>query len=95
MTAVAGGAALGAAVVLAVVVAASMLRVARGPTTADRMVGLQLVSTALAALALLLLVAWDRPRLADLALVIAALGSVTVAVFYTVARVGSGEGPSA
>lgn len=75
---------LAAAVALALVTGAALIRVARGPTDADRMLGIQLIGTSLAALALLIAQAFQAPRLIDLALVVAALASVTGAAFVTI-----------
>lgn len=73
--------ATGFAAVLALVTALALVRVARGPTTADRMLGLQLLGTSLAAIALLLAVCFGNRRLTDVALVFAVLASPTTAVF--------------
>jgi len=64
----------------------ALVRVARGPTQADRMLGLQLLATSLTAIALLMGVALHRPRLWDVALIFAALASPTAAVFVASAR---------
>lgn len=74
------------AALLILVTAVALTRVARGPTTADRMLGLQLLGTSLTALALLLGVALDRSRLWDIALVFAVLASPTAAVFIASMR---------
>ncbi|WP_081836156.1 monovalent cation/H+ antiporter complex subunit F [Brevundimonas sp. EAKA] len=74
------------AALLILVTAVALMRVGRGPTTADRMLGLQLLGTSLTALALLLGVALDRPRLWDIALVFAVLASPTAAVFIASMR---------
>jgi len=71
---------------LILVTAVALVRVGRGPTSADRMLGLQLLGTSLTALALLLGVALDRPRLWDIALVFAVLASPTAAVFIASMR---------
>lgn len=75
---------LGAAVMLALVTGAALIRVARGPTDADRMLGIQLIGTSLAGLGLLLAEGFQAPRLVDLALVVAALTSVTGAAFVSI-----------
>lgn len=74
------------AALLILVTAVALVRVARGPATANRMLGLQLLGTSLTALALLLGVALDRPRLWDIALVFAVLASPTAAVFIASMR---------
>lgn len=84
--------AFGAAVVLALVTAAGLLRVGLGPTEADRMLGIQLLGTSLAALSLVLIAGLQMPRLADLALVIAVLASVTGAAFVSVYASRAGDG---
>ncbi|TNC65802.1 monovalent cation/H+ antiporter complex subunit F [Rubellimicrobium roseum] len=73
--------ALGVAVVLVLLMGGSLVRVAIGPTDADRMLGLQLLGSNLTALALLMSEALAMPRLVDLALVFATLAGVTTAVF--------------
>lgn len=73
--------ALGIAVVLVVLLGGSLVRVAVGPTDADRMLGLQLLGSGLTALTILLAEALAMPRLIDLALVFATLAGVTTAVF--------------
>lgn len=71
---------------LILITGVALVRVARGPATADRMLGLQLLGTSLTALALLLGVALGHPRLWDVALVFAVLASPTAAVFVASAR---------
>lgn len=73
--------ALGVAIILVLLMGGSLVRVAIGPTDADRMLGLQLLGSNLTALALLLSEALAMPRLVDLALVFATLAGVTTAVF--------------
>lgn len=74
------------AALLTLITGLALMRVARGPTQADRMLGLQLLATSLTAIALLLGVALDRPRLWDVALVFAVLASPTAGVFVASAR---------
>lgn len=74
------------AALLTLITGVALLRVARGPTPAGRMLGLQLLATSLTAIALLLGVALSRPRLWDVALVFAVLASPTAAVFVASAR---------
>lgn len=74
-------AALVAATALLLAVGAGLLRAARGPSDADRMLALQLLHTGVVAALLILREGLAIPRLLDLALVLAALGAVTSVVF--------------
>jgi len=69
-----------AAFVLATV-AAGLIRVAKGPTRADRMMAAQLFGTALASILLVLSWGLGQPGLVDVALVFAALAAITVVAF--------------
>ena len=69
-----------AAFVLATV-AASLVRVARGPTRADRMMAAQLFGTALTSVLLVLSWGLGSPELVDVALVFAALAAITMVAF--------------
>ncbi|MGL5837554.1 MAG: monovalent cation/H+ antiporter complex subunit F [Sphingorhabdus sp.] len=71
------------AIILCITLGLGLFRVAIGPTTGDRMLGIQLLGTTLIALSIILSIALDIPRLLDLALVFAALAGVTAAVFYS------------
>lgn len=62
-------------------VAVSLVRIARGPTRADRMMAAQLFGTALTSVLLILSVGLGQPALVDVALVFAALAAVTVVAF--------------
>lgn len=69
------------AVFLLINLLASLLRVARGPTPADRMLAALLFGSTGVALLLLLAHAGDVPALTDVALVFALLAAVTGAAF--------------
>ncbi|MGB3212197.1 MAG: monovalent cation/H+ antiporter complex subunit F [Desulforhopalus sp.] len=60
---------------------AGMWRVARGPTTADRMLAAQLFGTIAVALLLILAEAYGKTALLDVALVFALLAAVTAVAF--------------
>lgn len=62
-------------------VAAGLVRIARGPTPADRILAAQLFGTTGVAILLLLAQALERPALRDVALAFALLAAVTVAAF--------------
>ncbi len=66
------------AVYLLATVAAGLVRVFRGPETADRMLAVQLFSTTGVAVLLLLAQGWRTPVLLDVALVFALLAPVAV-----------------
>ncbi|MDH3207464.1 MAG: monovalent cation/H+ antiporter complex subunit F [Gemmatimonadota bacterium] len=61
--------------------ALGLVRVARGPTRADRMMAAQLFGSALASVLLVLSWGLDQPTLIDVALVFAALAPVTIVAF--------------
>lgn len=63
------------------------VRLLRGPSRADRMMGAQLFGTTGAAIAVVLAVAMDAWVLIDVALVFAALAAVTVIAFVQRSRV--------
>ena len=69
------------AVILLPTLMGGLVRVARGPTPADRMLAAQLMGTAGVGVLLLLSHALDRSSLVDVALVFALLAAVTVAAF--------------
>lgn len=69
------------AVFLLINLLASLVRVARGPTPADRMLAALLFGSTGVALLLLLAHAGDMPALADVALVFALLAAITGAAF--------------
>jgi multicomponent Na+:H+ antiporter subunit F len=73
--------AFGFAAFVLLTVATSLVRVARGPTRADRMMAAQLFGTALSSVLLVLSWGMDRPELVDVALVFAALATVTMVAF--------------
>ena len=64
---------LGAAVAILVVTALGLVRVLRGPTVADRMMGAQLLGTGTIGAVLAAGFALDAPATVDVALVLAAL----------------------
>lgn len=70
-----------AAAVLVLNVMAGLVRVARGPTQADRMLSAQLFGTSGVAILLLLAEAMQNAALRDVALVIALLAVVATAAF--------------
>jgi multicomponent Na+:H+ antiporter subunit F len=72
---------LGIALFLALNLGAGLIRVARGPTPADRMVAAQLFGTTGVAILLILSRAMDQPALADVALVFALLAVVVSVAF--------------
>lgn len=72
---------LGLAVFLVLNLMAGLLRVARGPTRADRMVAGQLFGTTGVAILLVLGQAMEEPALADIALVFALLAVVVAVAF--------------
>ena len=61
--------------------AGGALRVVRGPSRADRMMGAQLFGTTAAGIAVVLAAAMDAWVLVDVALVFAALAAMTVVAF--------------
>lgn len=63
---------------LVATIAAGLVRVIRGPTTADRMLAVQLLGTTGVAVLLLLADSWRNPGLIDVALVFALLAPVAV-----------------
>jgi multicomponent Na+:H+ antiporter subunit F len=79
---------LTAAVVLMATMGAGLVRVAIGPTTADRMMGAQLLGTTGAGVLLLLVPVLGAPALADVALVFALLAAVGVTAFTRGVRAG-------
>lgn len=72
---------LGLALVLLLTVAASMIRILRGPTPADRMLAAQLFGTTGVAIVLLLSHGLNLPALYDVALVFALLAAVAMLTF--------------
>jgi multicomponent Na+:H+ antiporter subunit F len=66
------------AIFLLATVGTGLPRLLRGPTTADRMLALQLFGTTGVAVLLLLAKAWHNPALLDVALVFALLAPVAV-----------------
>lgn len=73
--------ALGFAAFVLTTAALGLVRVARGPTRADRMMAAQLFGTALASVLLVLSWGLDDPTLIDVALVFAVLAALTVVAF--------------
>lgn len=76
-----GTLALWVAGLLMVLLAASFVRIALGPTQTDHIIGLQLVGSGLTAMALLLAIGLGLPRLLDLALVFAVLAPIASVIF--------------
>jgi multicomponent Na+:H+ antiporter subunit F len=72
---------LGAAVFLLLNVLAGLVRIARGPTPADRMLAAQLFGTTGVAMLLLLSAATETASLRDVALVFALLAAVLAVAF--------------
>jgi len=72
---------LGVAALLVLTVAAGLVRVAKGPTDADRMLAAQLFGTTGVAVLLLLGKALAAPSYWDVALVFAVLAAVTAVAF--------------
>lgn len=64
------------AILLLLTILAGLVRVVRGPTSADRMLAAQLFGTTGVAILLLLSKAWDQPPLQDVAGVFALLAAV-------------------
>lgn len=69
------------ALLLLLNVAAGLVRIARGPTPADRILVAQLFGTTGVAILLLLSQAFARPELRDVALVFAVLAAITIVAF--------------
>lgn len=69
------------AVVLLASLLAGLVRVALGPTVADRMLSAQLMGTTSVCVLLLVARAWDRPELVDVALVFGLLAAVAAVAF--------------
>jgi multicomponent Na+:H+ antiporter subunit F len=70
-----------AAAVLLIAIGGSLVRVIRGPTPADRMMGAQLVGTGGIAILLLLAAAGRRWEILDVALILALLAAFAVVGF--------------
>ena len=77
------------AAMLIISFAGGAIRLLRGPTRADRMMGAQLFGTTGAAIAVVLAAAMDAWVLIDVALVFASLAAVTVIAFVQRAEVAS------
>ena len=72
---------LAVAVFLMLNIAAGLLRILRGPTSADRMLAAQLFGTTGVAILLLLAEVQDLPALRDIALVFALLAALATVAF--------------
>jgi multicomponent Na+:H+ antiporter subunit F len=72
---------LGAAILILITVIAGMIRVMRGPSSADRMIAAQLFGTSGVAWILLLSVVNEKPGYIDVALVLALLAAITAVTF--------------
>jgi multicomponent Na+:H+ antiporter subunit F len=80
------------AAILLLAVAASLVRVLRGPARADRMMGAQLSGTAGVAILMLLSAAARQPVVLDVALVLALLAAIAAVAFVKAAsRDGAGD----
>lgn len=77
-----------AAALLAVMLA-GLVRIAAGPTDADRMLAAQLMGTSAVALVIVLGAAMGQPALFDVALVFAVLAAVALICFVAAGRGGS------
>lgn len=73
------------AAILLLAVAASLVRVLRGPGRADRMMGAQLSGTAGVAILMLLSAAAGQPAVLDVALVLALLAAIAAVAFVKAA----------
>ena len=73
---------------------AALIRAARGPTAADRMLAALLFGTTGVGILLLLARAGDHPALIDVALLLALLAAITGIAFARRAWSGRGEEPS-
>jgi multicomponent Na+:H+ antiporter subunit F len=69
------------AAALLLIVGASLIRIARGPTPADRMMGAQLAGTGGITILLLLAVASRRWAIVDVALILAVLAAFAAVAF--------------
>jgi multicomponent Na+:H+ antiporter subunit F len=72
---------LWAAVFILISVALGLIRILKGPTTADRMLAAQLLGTGGVAILMILAHAMQMPYLFDVALIYALLAAVTIVVF--------------
>jgi multicomponent Na+:H+ antiporter subunit F len=81
-----------AAAFLVLNMAAGLIRVARGPTAADRMLAAQLFGTTGVAVLLILAEATAEPALRDVALVFALLAAVVAAAFVRRGWAGGAAG---
>jgi multicomponent Na+:H+ antiporter subunit F len=71
----------GAALVILLNIAASLVRVLRGPTRADRMMGAQLIGTGGVAILVLLSLVHRQPGVLDVALLLALLAAFAAVAF--------------
>jgi multicomponent Na+:H+ antiporter subunit F len=72
------------ALVLLISIIFGLVRVARGPSAADRMLAVQLFGTTGVAVVLLLAKAFEQPRLNDVALVFAVLAAIVLIGFVRI-----------
>jgi multicomponent Na+:H+ antiporter subunit F len=82
-----------AVAVLLASVASALLRVVRGPSHADRMLGAQLVGTGGIGAVLLLSAATGDPAVVDVALVLALLAAFAAVAFAKAASAGGASDP--
>lgn len=80
------------ALLLMAALLAGLVRVARGPSAADRMLGAQLLGSCTVGLLGLLAAAFDRPALLDVGLVFAVLALVAAVAFARRQATGRGRG---
>lgn len=84
---------LGAAALLLLNLLAGLARIYRGPSAADRLLAIQLFTTH--TVAILALLALERPALADVALLLALLAALLAVAFVRLPlRAGHREDPS-
>lgn len=82
----------GAALVLLLTVAASLTRVLKGPTRADRIMGAQLIGTSGVAMLVLLSLIHRQPGVLDVALLLALLAAFAAVAFVkSLSREGAGD----
>jgi multicomponent Na+:H+ antiporter subunit F len=82
-----------AGVIVLCFVAVGLIRVLRGPATADRMMAAQLLGTGGAAALILFAVARGDAAIVDVAVLLALLAAFASAAFVTTARAGRRDGP--
>lgn len=86
---------LAVATFILAMVALGLLRIVRGPATADRMMAAQLLGTGGVAISLLFSVATANPSIVDVALLLALLAAFASVAFVRDAPASSSERPEA